>query len=172
MDHLNVCIQSFTVGTVHFLHLLQLVSSGHLSHSTLPSIAQNLQKHMWSPNLVISPCTLQLAHKKTLCTLDPCQMDNPFNLMWSHFLLFFTTVHMLQNIITIIRVHYHTSLKNSLPVFYYFCWFYVTVISHTKPKIFIKLKYFANLHIIFHTQFVDIFTIYLYTKFNIYRHNQ
>lgn len=38
--------------------------------------------------------------------------------------------------------------------------------------IFIKLKYFANLHIIFHTQFVGIFTIYLHTKFNIYRHNQ
>jgi hypothetical protein len=119
MDHLNICIQSFTVGTVHF-HLLQVVSSGPLSHSTLPSIAQNLQKHICSPNLVKSPCTLQLSHKKTLCTLGPCQMDNPFNLLWSHFLLFFTTVHTLQNFITIIRVHCHTSLKNSLSVFYYF----------------------------------------------------
>jgi len=73
-------------------------------------------------NLVISACTLQLPHKKkTVCTLDPCQMDNPFRLLWSHFLLFFTTVHMLQNIITIIPVHYHTSLKNSLSVIYYFC---------------------------------------------------
>lgn len=64
MDHLNVCIQSFIVGTVHFLRLFQLVSPGPLSHNTLPSIAQNLQKHIWSPNLVISACTLQLPHKK------------------------------------------------------------------------------------------------------------
>jgi hypothetical protein len=33
-------------------------------HSTLPSNAQNLQKHIWSPNLIISPCTLVSPLKK------------------------------------------------------------------------------------------------------------
>jgi len=128
MDHLNISIQSFIAGTVHFLHLLQLVSSSPLSHSTLPSNAQNLQKHIWSPNLVISPCTLQLAHKKPSAPWTLARWTNHL-IHYGH--TFCCCSHMLQNIITIIWVHYHTSLKNSLPVFYHICWFYVTVINHT-----------------------------------------
>jgi len=86
-------------------------------HSTLPSNAQNLQKHIWSPNLIISPCTLVSPLKKP---------SAPWTLArWTTHLIYYGHTfcccsHMLQNIITIIQVHYHTSLNNSLSVFLLF----------------------------------------------------
>lgn len=101
-----------------------LVSSLPLSHSTLPSTAPESSKpHLKSKSCCnISLYTSVSTKKKTLCILDPCQMVMPLHVLWSHFfLLRFTIVHMVQNAITIIWVHYHISLKNSLSAFYYLC---------------------------------------------------
>jgi len=88
---------------VHFLRLFQLVSPGPLSHNTLPSIVQNLQKHIWSPNLVISACTLQLPHKKNPLHPGPLPDEQPIS---STMVTLFVVFH---NCTYVTEYYYHYS---------------------------------------------------------------
>jgi len=129
MDHLNIFIQSFIVGTVHFLHLLQLVSLGPLSHSTLPSNAQNLQQHIWSPNLVISPCTLQLAHKKTLWPWTLARWTTHL-IYYGHTFCCCSQMYICYRILPLFRRIIILPWRTYYLFFYYFCWFYVSYQQH------------------------------------------
>jgi len=56
-----------------------------------------------------------------LCILDAAEVVIYFNPLWTHFLLLFTTVYILQHIVTITEDCYYISVKNLLLT--YISWF-------------------------------------------------
>lgn len=104
-----------------------LVSSLPLSHSTLPSTAPESSKpHLKSKSCcnisLYTSVSTKKKKKKTPLHSGPLPDGHATSCtMVTLFLLQFTIVHMVQNAITIIWVHYHISLKNSLSAFYYLC---------------------------------------------------
>jgi hypothetical protein len=88
-------------------------------------------------------------------------------------MLSFTTVHILQNVITIIKVCYYIYVQNLLFIFSTMILSMLNLLVNYNLQLYpIEILLIPHVQAIPLPQFVGIVTVYLYTKFHIPRHDK